>query len=189
MTTLYPGKEAGIVNYYVASLVGEGLVAPDGVGVLQPALAQSWEQTSPTTYVYTLRSDALYTDGVPVSVDDVIFSIDMARDQKRSPNTAWAWGNTKAVEQTGDNEVTITLKSADVAFEWTPCAANALWVTSEEFVDANNGDIGTPDSLFYGNGPLQGHQLRARLQRRARAGRHLVGWFGSGQDRAHRLHP
>lgn len=155
MTTLYPGKEAGIVNYYVASLIGEGLVAPDGVGVLQPALAQSWEQTSPTTYVYTLRSDAQYTDGVPVSVDDVIFSIDMARDQKRSPNTAWAWGNTKAVEQTGDNEVTITLKSADVAFEWTPCAANALWVTTEEFVDANNGDIGTPDSLFYGTGPYK----------------------------------
>lgn len=155
MTSLYPGKEAGIVNYYVAALLGEGLVAPDGVGVLQPALAESWEQTSPTTYVYTLRADAQFIDGKPVTVDDVIYSIDMARDSKRSPNTAWAWGGTKSVEKSGDNEVTITLKSPDVAFEWTPCAANALWVTSEEFVEANNGEIGTPSSLFYGTGPYK----------------------------------
>ena len=39
MSNLYPGKEAGVVNFYVASLVGEGLVAPDGVGVLRPAIA------------------------------------------------------------------------------------------------------------------------------------------------------
>jgi peptide/nickel transport system substrate-binding protein len=155
MTNLYPGKEAGIVNYYVAALLGEGLVAPDGVGVLQPALAESWEQTSPTTYVYTLREDALFVDGKPVTVDDVIYSIDMARDSKRSPNTAWAWGGTKSVEKSGDNQVTITLKSPDVAFEWTPCAANALWVTSQEFVESNDGEIGTPSALFYGTGPYK----------------------------------
>lgn len=155
MTNLYPGKEAGIVNYYVAALIGEGLVAPDGVGVLQPALAESFEQTSPTTYVYTLRDGAQFIDGKPVTVEDVIYSIDMARDSKRSPNTSWAWGGTKSVEKTGDNEVTITLKSPNVAFEWTPCAANALWVTSQEFVESNDGDIGTPSSLFYGTGPYK----------------------------------
>jgi ABC-type transport system substrate-binding protein len=155
MSNLYPGKEAGIVNYYVAALVGEGLVAPDGVGVLQPALAQSWEQTSPTTYVYTLRDDAKFQDGKPVTIDDVIFSINLASDQKKSPGSAWAWGNMKALEKSGDNEVTIVLKSPNVAFEWTPCAANALWVTSEAYVNAQNGEIGTPSALLMGTGPYK----------------------------------
>ncbi len=155
LSNLYPGKEAGIVNYYVAALVGEGLVAPDGVGVLQPALAKSWEQTSPTTYVYTLRDDAMFSDGVPVTIDDVIYSIGMAQDRKISPNIAYYWANTKSVDKTADNQVTITLKSPDVAFEWGPCAANALWVTSQEFVESNNGEIGTPSTLIYGTGPYK----------------------------------
>lgn len=155
MSNLYPGKEAGIVNYYVASLVGEGLVAPDGVGVLTPALAKSWEQTSPTTYVYTLREDAMFSDGAPVTIDDVIYSIGLAQDRKVSPNTAYAWANAESVKKTAADEVTITLKSPDVAFEWAPCAANALWVTSQEFVESNKGDIGTPSSLLYGTGPYK----------------------------------
>lgn len=155
LSNLYPGKEAGIVNYYVAALVGEGLVAPDSIGVLKPALAKSWKQTSPTTYVYTLRDDAMFSDGVPVTIDDVIYSIGMAQDKKISPNIAYYWANTKSVDKTADNEVTITLESPDVAFEWGPCAANALWVTSQEFVESNNGEIGTPSTLIYGTGPYK----------------------------------
>jgi peptide/nickel transport system substrate-binding protein len=155
MSNLYPGKEAGIVNYYVASLVGEGLVAPDGVGVLQPALAKSWKQTSSTTYAYTLRDDAVFQDGKPVTIDDVLFSIELASDQKKSPGAAWAWGNVKSVKKSGDSEVLITLASPNVAFEWTPCAANALWVTSQAYVDAHNGEIGTPSSLLMGTGPYK----------------------------------
>ncbi len=155
MSTLYPGKEAGIVNFYVASLVGEGLVAPDGVGVLQPALAQSWTQTSPTAYVYTLRDGVLFQDGTPLTIDDVLFSINLARDEEKSPGSAWAWSNLKSVKKSGDNEIILTLNDPNVAFEWTPCAANALWVTSEDYVNAHNGEIGTPSALLMGTGPYK----------------------------------
>ena len=155
MGNLYPGKEGGIVNYYVASLVGEGLVAPDGVGVLKPALAKSWKQTSPTTYVYTLRDDAKFQDGSAVTIDDVIFSINLAADQKKSPSSAYAWSNMKTLKKSGDNEVTITLATPNVAFEWAPCAANALWVTSEAYVNAHGGDVGTPKALLMGTGPYK----------------------------------
>ncbi|MFM2078982.1 MAG: hypothetical protein RJA49_2872 [Actinomycetota bacterium] len=155
LSNLYPGKEAGILNYYVAALVAEGLVAPDGVGKLVPALAEKFEQTSPTTYVYTLRQDAKFSDGKAVTVDDVVYSVNMAKDENASPNIAYYWANMKSVAATGDHEVTITLSSPDVAFEWGPCAANALWVTSQAFVDANKGDIGTSTSLLYGTGPYK----------------------------------
>jgi len=155
LTNLYPGKEAGNVNYYVATLVLEGLVAPDGTGKLVPALAEKWEQTSPTTYVYTLRKDAKFSDGTPVTVDDIVYSVGLSKDETVSPNTAYYWANVEGAEATGENEVTITLSSPDVAFEWGPCAANAMWVTSQKFVEASGGDIGTPDSLLLGTGPYK----------------------------------
>ena len=155
LSNLYPGKEAGILNYYVAALVAEGLVAPDGSGTLVPALAEKFEQTSPTTYVYTLRADAKFHDGVAVTADDVVYSIGIAKDEEISPNVAYYWANTESAEKTGDREVTITLASPDVAFEWGPCAANALWIVSQKWVDDNGGDIGTPTSLMYGTGPYK----------------------------------
>lgn len=155
MSNLYPGKEAGIVNFYVASLVGEGLVAPDGVGVLRSAIAKSWQQTSPTTYVYTLRDGVVFQDGTPLTIEDVMFSINLASDEEKSPGSSWAWGNMKSLKKTGDNEITITLADPNVAFEWTPSAANALWVTSEAYVNSHGGEIGTPSALLMGTGPYK----------------------------------
>lgn len=155
LSNLYPGREAGNFNYYVATLISEGLVAPDGTGKLVPALASSWEQTSPTTYVYTLRTDAKFSDGTPLTVDDVLYSLELAKDEERSPNTAYYWANTESFEQSGDNQVTITLASPDVAFEWGPCAANALWITSKAWAESKDGDLGTSESLFIGTGPYK----------------------------------
>lgn len=155
MTNLYPGKEAGIVNYYIAALVLEGLVAPDGTGKLVGAVAESFEQTSPTTYVYKIRPGAKFSDGTPVTADDVVYSVGLSKDENVSPNTAYYWANVEGAEKTGDDQVTITLASPDVAFEWGPCAANAMWITKQSFVDAAGGDIGTPDALLLGTGPYK----------------------------------
>ncbi len=84
MTSLYPGKEAGIVNYYAASLVGEGLLAPDPAGNISPALASTWARTSPTTLVFTLRDNATFSDGVAVTPADVVYSIEMANRVERA---------------------------------------------------------------------------------------------------------
>ena len=40
------------------------------------------EQTSPTTYVYTIRQDAKFSDGTAMTVDDVVYSINLARSDK-----------------------------------------------------------------------------------------------------------
>ena len=86
VSSLYIGQEAGVVNYYVASVTQEGLVKVGVDGNVEPALAESWTQPNPSTYVYKLRADAKFQDGTPVTVEDVIFSLDKARDAKVSPN-------------------------------------------------------------------------------------------------------
>jgi len=155
LSNIYPGQEAGNFNYYVAVLIAEGLVAPDSTGKLVGALAESWAQPTPTSYVYTLRSGVTFSDGSALTADDIVYSVGLAKDEAMSPNTAYYWANVDKAEKTGDNEVTITLLSPDVAFEWGPCAANAMWVTAERFVAAAGNELGTPAALLTGTGPYK----------------------------------
>ncbi|WP_062297498.1 ABC transporter substrate-binding protein [Demequina maris] len=155
LSSLYVGAESGILNYYVASVAQEGLVAVDSTGALQPALAESWEQTDDVTYVYELREDAQFQDGTPVTAEDVVFSLDMARDETASPGLAYYMTNIDTVEATGDHEVTITLTAPDAAFAGNMSTAGAAFITSKAFWEENEGDVGTSDSLLLGTGPYQ----------------------------------
>ncbi len=49
---------------------------------LEPDLASSWKQTSPTTYVYNLVHNARFWDGNPVTATDVAFSINRLSSPK-----------------------------------------------------------------------------------------------------------
>lgn len=155
LSSLYVGAESGILNYYVAAVAQEGLVAVDSTGALQPALAESWEQTDDVTYVYELREDAMFQDGTPVTAEDVVFSLDMARDETASPGLAYYMTNIDTVEATGDHEVTITLTAPDAAFAGNMSTGGAAFITSKAFWEANGGDVGTSDSLLLGTGPYQ----------------------------------
>ncbi|WP_405088287.1 ABC transporter substrate-binding protein [Microbispora sp. NBC_01389] len=155
LSNLYPGQESGILNYYVTGICMEGLVGVDAAGKIVPALASAFEQTSPTTFVYTLRPDARFHDGTPVTADDVLHSIEMAKDVKVSPSTASYWANLKKAEKTGDAEITLTAKTADVSFAWLPSNADALWIAPKALWDRAKTGIGTPQALPVGTGPYK----------------------------------
>lgn len=71
-----PAAGFGLVDEQVASLVHDTLVAFDDKGVMQPALATSWKRLSPTTVSATIRTDAKFHDGTPVTAEDVKASFD-----------------------------------------------------------------------------------------------------------------
>ena len=54
--------------------VYEGLTAYDQNLGLQPGLAESWENTGPTSWVFKLRKGVKFHDGGDFTADDVIFS-------------------------------------------------------------------------------------------------------------------
>ena len=60
----------------VINQITEGLLTFDENNELVPWLASSWSQTDDTTYVYTIRDDVCFSDGTPMTMDDVIFSIE-----------------------------------------------------------------------------------------------------------------
>ncbi|WP_084259701.1 ABC transporter substrate-binding protein [Microtetraspora malaysiensis] len=155
LSNLYPGQESGILNYYVAGICMEGLVGVDTSGAIVPALASKVERTSPTTYVYTIRDDAKFHDGSPVTADDILHSIEMARDAKASPSTASYWANLDKATKSGANEITLTSKTADEAFGWIPSNVDALWVAPKTAWEKAKNQLGTAQSPLVGSGPYK----------------------------------
>lgn len=81
----------------VAALVFSGLTRLANDGSVQPDLAASWT-VSPDGKVYTFRlKDAAWSDGAPVTADDVVYTIGQiqAPGFPGSPDLARAWASVK----------------------------------------------------------------------------------------------
>ena len=79
VTSLDPhqGKETPAVT--VTDQIFDTLTVVDAEsGELKPQIAESWEQTSETTYVFNIRKDVKFHDGSALTAEDVKFSIDRA---------------------------------------------------------------------------------------------------------------
>lgn len=155
LANLYVGQESGVLNYYLASTVQEGLVGIDADGSIVPALAESWETPDANTYVFDLRSDAVFHNGDPVTPEDVVFSLLQAKDATASPGLTWYLSNMKSVEKTGDHQVTVVTAEADPAFIKNMTTAGATFVTQEKYWQEHQGSVGTADSLLLGSGPYE----------------------------------
>ena len=103
------------------------------VGEFTPAGAWSWNydlladepqliSEDPMTIVYNIRDEAVWSDGVPISVDDFLWnwyhnSGDETLCTACLPRSTAAWGNVASVEGSNNGKtVTITLKNTDP--EW-----------------------------------------------------------------------
>ncbi len=109
--SLDPGLVYAIDPNIVTAAMCNGLLQFGPQGQLEPELASSWKQTSPTTYVYNLVHDAKFWDGHSVTAADVAFSVNrIASPKLASPllsllNT----GNIKKAVVSGAWQVTIEL--------------------------------------------------------------------------------
>jgi peptide/nickel transport system substrate-binding protein len=74
-----------------------------------PGLAESWDMPSPTTYVFHLRDGVKFSNGRPMSADDVAGSIARVLDPKFGSWWAFQLGSVKSVTATDPKTVTIEL--------------------------------------------------------------------------------
>ena len=80
----------------VACNISEGLMKFTPEGDIEPLIAEKFEQTDEVTYVYTLRDGVVFSDGTPVTMDDVIASIARVRDPEVAGPLAWMYDVPKA---------------------------------------------------------------------------------------------
>ncbi|WP_414586917.1 ABC transporter substrate-binding protein [Scytonema sp. PCC 10023] len=76
-------------NPNISGFTYEGLAVQNGTtGKLEPAMAESWEiSEDKLRYVFTLREGLKWSDGEPLTVDDVVFSFNDIYMNKRIPTS------------------------------------------------------------------------------------------------------
>ncbi|MDP1648362.1 MAG: ABC transporter substrate-binding protein [Rubrivivax sp.] len=72
-------QNEGLTNQ-INGQVYEGLVSRDRQLNIVPALATSWQQTAPLIWHFKLRPQVRFHDGTPFTADDVVFSINRAKE-------------------------------------------------------------------------------------------------------------
>lgn len=98
------GNAAGVGRIYETLMVG----SLDEAFTLYCLLCETVETPDDRTWVeFTLREDARWHDGMPVSVDDVIFSFNALRDKGR-PFYRFYYASVADVAQTGPRKVRFT---------------------------------------------------------------------------------
>ncbi len=70
----------------------EALTANNEHGKTVPGVAESWQQTDSTTWVFKLRKNAKWSNGDPVTADDFVFGIRRFVDPKTASTYASTFG-------------------------------------------------------------------------------------------------
>ncbi len=138
------------VDWELYGQVYEGLTAMGNDLKVEPALAESWEQPTPTKYVFRLRA-AKFSNGRTVEASDVVGSLKRVQD----PDTAAFWvGNLGPIEQVAAvDERTVEI---DLKKPYTPLLA-ALAHPGASVLPMKELDDGSfePKKEFLGTGPWQ----------------------------------
>ena len=76
---------------------------------LIPSLAESWEQVSPTSYVFTIRQGVKFSNGRDMTVDDAVGSIQRLLDPKTGSYWTLEMGDVKGVSKIDDRTMQIAI--------------------------------------------------------------------------------
>jgi peptide/nickel transport system substrate-binding protein len=126
LTIKYPGDDWGYPSpfsfyprgpgYTRMSLLFDTLTWKDEEGII-PWLAEDWKVSEEgTRWTFTLRADATFHDGQPLTVEDVVFTYEYFMTH----TTAFKWNasleKVEKVEAVGENQVAITLHEPFAGF-------------------------------------------------------------------------
>ncbi|HEX2547695.1 MAG TPA: ABC transporter substrate-binding protein [Ramlibacter sp.] len=149
----------------------EPLLTVDKDTKLQPLLAESWRQVSPTVYEFTIRLNAKFSNGRPVVADDVIGSFQRLAGQEMNPagvaaartdedkkkasnriTSYWAkqMGDFKSLTAVNDRTVRVELAQPNAAFLGAVAHITASIIPMKEFRDGSF----DPMKRFLGTGPF-----------------------------------
>lgn len=98
---LNPLSPVGLASTYVTSLMFLPLVEIDEDLTFKPMLADSIETTDNTTFTINLNPNATWTDGTPVTADDVIFTLKLMANPKVASTYAYMYAIIEGLDDSG----------------------------------------------------------------------------------------
>lgn len=141
---LDPRSASGDSEIAILNALYDYLIDTDAAGSLVPRLASSWELSDDgLAYTLHLREDAVFHDGSPVAVDDVLWTIQW--QQAAEGTVANLLSSVESVAGGGGNSIVITLSAPNPDFLYN--------LSDNKLVILKSGaeDIG---EIFNGSGPF-----------------------------------
>jgi peptide/nickel transport system substrate-binding protein len=109
--SLDPRLQRDTTAYRLNNLIYDGLIQLDENLTPRPDLALSWRRPDEKTWVFTLRRDATFHDGRPVTPDDVVDTFKTILDPTLNARFRSLYEPIETVEAVGDDQVRFTLKA------------------------------------------------------------------------------
>jgi peptide/nickel transport system substrate-binding protein len=129
--TMDPHSQLESMTNMMNGQVYEGLVGRGKKLEFVPALATSWQQTGPLTWRFKIRPGVKFHDGTPLTVDDVVFSIQRAKE----PSSNFAvYANAVGTPVAIDRE-TVEFRLAKVNPVFLEHIAVPLWIMSRAWCE------------------------------------------------------
>lgn len=138
-------KDGSKQSWEIYRMVYEPLTQPTKDGGVAGELAQSWDKTSPTSYLFHLRPGAKFSNGRALDSGDVVASFDSYKKDGSYYNLA---GPIQAVTAVDPMTVRFDLSRP---FGALPAALESFWILpGKELKDGSY----NPDKDFLGTGPF-----------------------------------
>lgn len=96
---LDPYLTQAFASWNVLVQIYEPLLTKSPDGEILPGLAQEWEQVDEETVTLSLREGVTFSDGTPLTIEDVVFSIDTMRATGQQASTLTAVTEVSALDE------------------------------------------------------------------------------------------
>jgi peptide/nickel transport system substrate-binding protein len=126
--------EAFNTPFMVLYAVHDALVKPMPGGLMTPSLAESWQESKDhLAYTFTLRKNAKFHNGEPVTADDVKFSF----ERYRGASAPLFKSKVKEVQALSPTQVRFVLKEPwpDFMTFYGTTASGAAWIVPRKYVE------------------------------------------------------
>lgn len=154
IVALDPARSYDVSTMQVMGQITENLLAQQMDGSMKPHLVKSWEAVDDVTYVYQVRSDVTFSNGDPMTMEDVLFSLKRHMDPEVASYLSWMMGNVESIEQTGDWEFTVKLKEPDATWQYV-LGTSAGAIIQKSACEAAGDSFGSSVEGLVGTGPYK----------------------------------
>lgn len=148
---LDPTVTNSATTYQMLDEIYEPLVGLDNDLRPVPKVAESWKQTSPTTYVFTIRRGVKFSNGRELTVDDVVGSLKRLTDARVASPWAPQLGVVRSVTAKGADQVEVVLAEPNSTFLPALAYVDASIIPMKEFTDGSF----DPRRETLGSGPFK----------------------------------
>lgn len=135
----------------VVNQITEGILTFDQNDQIVPMLASSWEIVDDLTYVYQIRDNVTFSDGTPMTMDDVLFSLERTMNPDTGSYLQWMFDAVESITATGDWELTVKLKQPSATWQYV-LGTTAGHIVSKAYYEQHVADFGTSTGGMLGTG-------------------------------------